>query len=312
MKKFKVSIIDSYEDFIRTDNLWLTMNEIGCGMKACKKFNKSELLICLSFNGIHFGEKCTGNGELNILFDDLEKKKIQAFLLYINTKKKIIKMSSMPGLTLCIVRRKDKSVSIPGNSRTETAVNEDDLLILFKGEPENIRPEAVMNAVLKKKSISYPILKSLIALKSRGLRAEPVFIADFAQHQSYEFPIKSSLKTINLAISMIKNKAVQYNTKKIWQIETVLQEALVNAVTYGNGLDVAMPLCMNYEIGAKGLRVFIKDSGNGFDVCNMRVPVGREALEKISGRGIYIMKKFSDAIFYNRNGNEVVIFFSFA
>jgi serine/threonine-protein kinase RsbW len=110
---------------------------------------------------------------------------------------------------------------------------------------------------------------------------------------------------------MIKNKLLQFHTEKIWQIETVLHEALVNAITYGNGLDPEKPVMMNYELGSKGLRVCISDCGPGFDIKNISVPVGAEALEKISGRGIYIMKKFSDALFYNRTGNEVVLFFQF-
>ncbi len=68
---------------------------------------------------------------------------------------------------------------------------------------------------------------------------------------------------------------------------------------------------VKYEIGEKGLRVIIKDSGDGFDTKNISVPVGNEALEWISGRGIYIMKKFSDAMYYNEKGNEVMLFFNF-
>jgi serine/threonine-protein kinase RsbW len=218
----------------------------------------------------------------------------------------------MPDIFFFLAGRNDRSIRLLENNSHGTNIDNDDLLIVLKGCIKDIRTEFLANIIMRNKSISYPMIKSISsAFRINKINASPILILDYTLHRSYEFPIKSSLKAINLAVNMIRNKVVQYNSDKIWKIETVLQEALVNAVTYGNGLNSARPLQMNYEIGEKGLRVFIKDSGKGFDVFNTSVPIGREALEKISGRGIYIMKKFSDAIFYNRQGNEVIMFFSF-
>jgi serine/threonine-protein kinase RsbW len=312
MKKFKVPIINGYQDFIRTDNLWLTMNDNDMGVKSYKIFNKKELLICFTRTGRHFDNIEKPSEKLSDIFEYIIQKNIKGSFLYINSKEKFTNISSAPDLTFYIADRENKSVRKLKNHCSGIPFGNDNLLILFKGNLNGILTDILTKITMKKKSISYPMLKNISAgLKANGLPFIPILIIDSTSHQSYEFPIKSSLKTISMAINMIKDRVIQYNTDKLWKIETVLHEALVNAITYGNGPGSKNPLVMNYEIGVKGLRIFVKDNGMGFDVLNTSVPVGREALERISGRGIYIMKKLSDAIFYNRQGNEVVIFFSF-
>ena len=148
---------------------------------------------------------------------------------------------------------------------------------------------------------------SLINNKTKNI---PLFEIDFERKFSTILSIKSTLKIVNITLDLIKNKVINYNRDKAWQIETVLHEALVNSIEYGNNNDETKEIKFYYEIGNKALRVIIEDEGIGFDVNNVSVPIGKEALEKINGRGIYMMMKFSEALFYNTKGNKILLFFS--
>lgn len=91
-------------------------------------------------------------------------------------------------------------------------------------------------------------------------------------------------------------------------------EAVNNAIEYGCR-DTEHPV-VSVRIGIiKGRRLIIrvKDSGGGFkldrSLC-LAINVEKVLAESIlaeSGRGILLMKQFSDQIFYNRPGNEVLL-----
>jgi len=315
MRKFNVPVKETYEDFIQTDNIWLTINENKDGFQFFKKDNKSELLIGFSgTKGHSISQEKESSVNLNRMFSELEKASDPSSLLYTNAGYKKIIFSPRGDLCFVLIKRSENTIFIFNQgppSKPELFI-EEDVAIAFDRKINKDLADRLKDLVLGARSFSYTLMDDISSIThSFGNDAIPIAIVENTPHQSYKFPVKSSLKTVSLAVGMIKNKLVQYNTEKIWQIETVLHEALVNAVTYGNGLDPEKPVMMNYELGLKGLRVFIADSGEGFDVGDISVPVGLEALEKISGRGIYIMKKFSDALFYNRTGTGVVLFFNF-
>ncbi len=119
------------------------------------------------------------------------------------------------------------------------------------------------------------------------------------------------MKALTTTVDMLKNKILKYNSDKLWQIETVLHEAFMNAVTHGNELEPKKKVEIFYELGKKGFKIMVKDMGIGFDVNNLFVPTSEDALDAISGRGIYLMEKLSDVLFYSPEGNKVLIFFNF-
>jgi serine/threonine-protein kinase RsbW len=54
----------------------------------------------------------------------------------------------------------------------------------------------------------------------------------------------------------------------------------------------------------------IKDQGLGFDYSNIPDPTAPENIEKINGRGIFLMEKLSDKIEFFDNGSKVQLFFN--
>lgn len=314
MKSFKVPIKNTNEDFIVTNNVWLTLN---CPLNDCfvfKKDNKNELIMGITGNQKNAASyrDLPQTGSLSGLFEQLAASPSGISLFYINSVENNVRFISQPDIQSVLFRGKKGDYAVLNDDGTSLKTDDGDALVGFLGKLSTNELGKLCDIILKSGHISYRLLRDISEfLNSYHSDVMPVFLIDFTDHQSYAFPIKSSLKTVSLTIDMVKNKLVKHDLEKIWQVETVLHEALVNAITYGSDLDHSKNIDISYEMGKKGLRVVIKDTGTGFDVNNITVPVGLEALEKVNGRGIYIMQKFSDELFFNEKGNELILFFNF-
>jgi len=87
-------------------------------------------------------------------------------------------------------------------------------------------------------------------------------------------------------------------------------EAANNAIVHGNKNqeDKEVDLLLTKEKGKIILRV--KDQGCGFDYKNIPDPTAPENLEKINGRGVFLMQKLSDQIEFFENGSIVQLTFT--
>lgn len=93
---------------------------------------------------------------------------------------------------------------------------------------------------------------------------------------------------------------------------TCLNEAITNAIYHGNKQDPAKKVYVNLEVILNKRLVFtVADEGDGFDFTNIPDPTDLENLEKLTGRGVYIMKKLADQCIFNTKGNEVELHFKY-
>ncbi|RLE04676.1 MAG: ATP-binding protein [Bacteroidetes bacterium] len=86
-------------------------------------------------------------------------------------------------------------------------------------------------------------------------------------------------------------------------------EATNNAIIHGNNSDPNKNVKIEMLMDRKELMVHIEDQGNGFDYATVPDPTAPENLEKINGRGIFLMERLSDEILYLENGRIVVLKF---
>jgi serine/threonine-protein kinase RsbW len=313
MRSFNVPIKNFADDYIQTENIWLNIAGNNNNFRFLKKDSKLELLLAAtqSSEAMPFDADIP-KSNLTKSYDFLNRHLPDFGIYYINSYEGYVIGNSQKDIYACVFKRKEKKVKDITRDEGKIKIEMDDVIVCFNRSLSEEEKAIIAETINLSKMISYALIYQIEELiKTSGWDLKPVFSIDFSQHQAYMFPIKSSLKTVSTTIEMIKNKVLKHHTEKIWQIETVLHEALVNAITYGNELNSTKQVSISYEVGGKGVRIIIKDEGSGFDVEHVSVPVGEEALERISGRGIYIMQKFSDAIFYNKTGNEVAIFFNF-
>lgn len=86
-------------------------------------------------------------------------------------------------------------------------------------------------------------------------------------------------------------------------------EATNNAIIHGNNSDPNKKVSIKIHLEEKELKVHIEDQGKGFDHKNVPDPTAPENLEKINGRGIFLMERLSDEILYLDQGRIVELKF---
>ena len=86
-------------------------------------------------------------------------------------------------------------------------------------------------------------------------------------------------------------------------------EATNNAIIHGNNSDPEKIVKIEMLLEQKELLVHIEDQGKGFDYSIVPDPTAPENLEKINGRGIFLMERLSDEILYLEDGRIVILKF---
>ena len=86
-------------------------------------------------------------------------------------------------------------------------------------------------------------------------------------------------------------------------------EATNNAIIHGNNSDPNKNVKIKIQMLEKELKVLIEDQGIGFDHESIPDPTAPENVEKINGRGIFLMERLSDEILYLEEGRIVELKF---
>ncbi|MBM3421440.1 MAG: ATP-binding protein [Bacteroidetes bacterium] len=89
-----------------------------------------------------------------------------------------------------------------------------------------------------------------------------------------------------------------------------VMEAANNAITHGNrgASSKAVEIC--FRKSDTVLEIIVIDEGEGFSHETVPDPTMPENRENIRGRGVFLMKRLSDKLEYNKKGNMVTMFFS--
>lgn len=98
-----------------------------------------------------------------------------------------------------------------------------------------------------------------------------------------------------------------YSQKDVFGVKLALEEALVNAIKHGNGMDPNKVVRVKCQVSHQEARITITDEGPGFDPESVPDPTDDENLEKPGGRGIMLMKAFMSEVEYGKNGKEVLL-----
>ncbi len=85
--------------------------------------------------------------------------------------------------------------------------------------------------------------------------------------------------------------------KDIDELSTSVIEACTNAMEHGNKLDEQQLVEVHFEFGGETIEVTVLDNGIGFDHAHWQPP---HDLMRERGRGILIMREFSDNVSFSR------------
>jgi serine/threonine-protein kinase RsbW len=92
-------------------------------------------------------------------------------------------------------------------------------------------------------------------------------------------------------------------------IMIAVTEAVNNAIKHGNSGDKNKNVFLSLSLNDSLIKFVIKDEGKGFDYQNLPDPTAPENLEKIGGRGIFLMKHLSDEVQFKEEGRIVELSF---
>ncbi len=126
-----------------------------------------------------------------------------------------------------------------------------------------------------------------------------------------ELSIKSeidNLRKVEKIIDEISGKA-GINKTNYGKILVSTMEAVSNAVAHGNKYDKEKEVKITIDYKGEKLMVSIEDEGNGFNYNNIPDPTAPENIEKLTGRGIFLMRKLADDVMFNNSGNKVTLIF---
>ena len=86
-------------------------------------------------------------------------------------------------------------------------------------------------------------------------------------------------------------------------------ESVTNAISHGNNKEKDKSVSLSLNFDNESLKFIISDQGPGFDYNNLPDPTAPENLDKLNGRGIFLMKNLCDEVSFNDSGNSVELTF---
>jgi len=106
----------------------------------------------------------------------------------------------------------------------------------------------------------------------------------------------------------------QINEDYYGNILISITEAVNNAIQHGNKYDPSknVEVGFNSDDNSEYLYFTIEDQGEGFDFNTLPDPTEPENVEKLNGRGIFLMRNLADEVGYSKDGRMVELNFKIA
>jgi|TARA_B100001996_G_C18566961_1_gene556911 serine/threonine-protein kinase RsbW len=123
--------------------------------------------------------------------------------------------------------------------------------------------------------------------------------------------IPSIKENVSVVESFIENISEKINIKEdvYGNVLVSVTEAVNNAIVHGNKEDKTKKVKLELKKNKKSVRFVVEDEGLGFDHKNLPDPTNPKNIEKIKGRGVFLIKNLSDKIKFKRGGRTIEMFF---
>ena len=129
------------------------------------------------------------------------------------------------------------------------------------------------------------------------------------EKQSLNFDSKAD--NIVIAEKLVDDVCKKYSVDEDYygNILIAVTEAVNNAINHGNRQNPDKKVHLDFTDRGDRLSFCVKDEGEGFDHDALPDPTDPENLEKISGRGVFLMKHLADEVEFSENGTKVEMIF---
>ena len=176
-----------------------------------------------------------------------------------------------------------------------------------------------------------PTLRSVLAIAVEQERKERVLKRRIAHTE--QFVLENDPTLIGPLVEYLQLQLVGWDETDRLRIGIALDETIVNAMYHGNlevGSDLRQDdereyykaiadrsklppfnsrvLKVHAEFGLDWMRVTVEDEGPGFDPSNLPDPTDPENLERVSGRGLLLIRTFMDDVTFSERGNRISLY----
>lgn len=123
--------------------------------------------------------------------------------------------------------------------------------------------------------------------------------------------VPSIAENIRMIESFIDNAKERFDLDDdiYGNIMIAVTEAVNNAIKHGNAGDKKKNVHLSLSLNESLIKFVVKDEGSGFDYQHLPDPTAPENLEKVGGRGIFLMKHLSDQVEFKDQGRVVELSF---
>ena len=123
--------------------------------------------------------------------------------------------------------------------------------------------------------------------------------------------IPSLVENIRIVESFVDNAKEKYklNDDVYGNIMIAIVESVNNAIIHGNKTDKEKNVSLSASLLGEEIKFVISDQGDGFDYDNLPDPTAPENIDKVGGRGIFLIKHLADEIHFNNEGRTLELTF---
>ena len=123
--------------------------------------------------------------------------------------------------------------------------------------------------------------------------------------------IPSIKENVAVVESFIENAGEEIKIKEAvyGNVLVSVTEAVNNAIVHGNKENKNKRVSIKLKRNKKSVRIMVEDEGVGFDFKNLPDPTSPENINKIKGRGVFIIKNLADKLNFKDGGRVVDMLF---
>ena len=123
--------------------------------------------------------------------------------------------------------------------------------------------------------------------------------------------IPSIKENVSVVESFIENVGEKTRIKEAiyGNVLVSVTEAVNNAIVHGNKEDKNKKVRLGLKQNKKSVRFIVEDEGMGFDHNTLPDPTNPKNIEKVKGRGIFLIKSLSDKTTFKQGGRVVEMLF---
>ena len=118
-------------------------------------------------------------------------------------------------------------------------------------------------------------------------------------------------ENIRIVESFIDNVKDKYslNDDLYGNVMIAVTESVTNAIAHGNKGDKGKNVSLTMILEESSIKFTVTDQGEGFDFNDLPDPTSPENIEKLGGRGIFLMKHLCDEVNFTQEGKSVEMIF---